>query len=192
MSLIPGWVRGLSWYTALLALVAGAMIHISATLVIPHFAKASAFQRLSQSLPLNRMRILPPADADNQPLPYLGPDMRLAVCRYDVSDGPVEITMALPDKGWALGLYSRMGDNFYVMPAQENRSTDITLTLIPPGERSFSLLTLGGRTSVTSISQVEVPEMEGFVVIRAPLRGRAFAGEIEQTLKRAQCSVKRS
>lgn len=192
MSMMPAWLRGLSWYTAILALVAGAVIHIAATLVLPQFAKASAFQRLSQSLPVNRMRLLPAADAGNQPLPYLGPDMRLAICRYDVGDGPVSVTIALPDKGWALGLYSRQGDNFYVLPAQENRSADITLTLIPPGERSFSLLTLGGRTAVLSISQIEVPETEGFIVIRAPLRGRAFAGEIEQTLKRAQCAVKRN
>lgn len=192
MPMMPGWLRSLSWYTALTALVTGAMIHITATLVVPHFAKASAFQRLSQSLPVNRMRILPPADAAAQPLPYLGPDVRLAVCRYDVGDGPVALTVALPDKGWTMGLYTEWGDNYYVMPAQESRSGDITLTLVPPGERSFSLLTLGGRTAQTSLSQVEVPEPTGFAVIRAPMRGRAFAAEIEATLKRAGCAVSRS
>jgi uncharacterized membrane protein len=192
MSMIPGWIRGLSWYTALVALVTGAMIHITATLVVPQLAKASAFQRLSQVLPLNRMRILPPADAATQPLPYLGPDVRLAVCRYDVSDGPVALTVALPDKGWTLGLYTEWGDNYYVLPAQESRAGDTTITLIAPGERSFSLLTLGGRTTQTSLSQVEVPELTGFAVIRAPMRGRAFAAEIEATLKRAGCAVSRS
>lgn len=192
MPTLPGWLRGLSWYMVVVALVSGGMIHIAATLVVPHFARASAFQRLSQSLPVNRMRILPPADAASQPLPYLGPDVRLAICQYDVGDGPVAITMALPDKGWTLGLYTPSGDNFFVMPAQESRSSDLTLTLVPPGERSFSLLTLGGRTAPTSLSQVEVPEAIGFAVIRAPMRGRAFAAEIETTLKRAGCAVSRS
>ena len=192
MSMMPGWIRGLSWYTLILAAVTGALIHISATLVVPHFAKASAFQRLSQSLPLNRMRILPAADATSQPLPYLGPDVRLALCHYDLSDGPVGVTAALPDKGWSLGLYTPAGDNYYVMPAPENRSGDLTLTIVPPGERSFSLLTLGGRTAQTSLSQVESPELKGFAVIRAPLRGRAFANEIEAALKRAGCAVNRS
>ncbi|MGE0701981.1 MAG: hypothetical protein AB7O57_22985, partial [Hyphomicrobiaceae bacterium] len=98
--MIPDWVRGLSWYTALLALVAGGIIHISATLVVPQLARASAFQRLSEVLPVNRMRVLPPVDADTQPLPYLGPDVRIAVCRYDVGDGPVSVTVSLPDRGW--------------------------------------------------------------------------------------------
>lgn len=191
VSMIPGWLKRLSLYTALLAMVAGGMIHIVATLVVPQFAKASAFQRLSQSLPVNRMRVLPPIDASNQPLPYLGPDVRLAVCRYDIGDGPVAVTAALPDMGWTLGLYTVWGDNFYVLPAQEGRSAEITLTLIPQGERSFSLLTLGGRATQTSISQIEVPEPQGFAVIRAPTRGRAFGAEIEAGLKRAGCEVRR-
>lgn len=190
--MIPRWLRGVSLYTAVLAVVAGGIIHIAATLVVPQLARASAFQRLSQALPVNRMRVLAPADASSQPLPYLGPDERLAVCQYDVSDGPVSVTMALPDKGWTFGLYTKQGDNFYVLPAQEQRAADITLTLIPQGERSFSLLTLGGRTTQTSISQIEVPAATGFMVIRAPVRGRAFAAEIEATLRRAGCEVRRS
>lgn len=185
------WLESLSPLTVLLALVAGGMIHLTATLVVPQLAKASAFQRLAQSLPVNRMRVLPPVDAAAQPLPYLGPDVRLAVCQYDVSDGPVALTVALPDKGWTLGLYTGWGDNFYVLPAQESRVSDMTLTLVPAGERSFSLLTLGNRAAVTSISQIEVPEAIGFAVIRAPMRGRAFAAEIEATLKRAGCAVRR-
>jgi uncharacterized membrane protein len=189
--MIPGWMKGLSWYTALVALVVGGLIHIVATMVVPQFAKASAFQRLAQSLPVNRMRILPPFDATTQLLPYTGPDVRLAVCHFDVSDGPVALRIALPDTGWMLGLYTEWGDNFYVLPAQEGRAADLTLTLIAAGERSFSLLTLGGRTTQTSISQIEVPEKTGFAVIRAPMHGRAFAGEIEATLKRAGCEVRR-
>ncbi|MDX2159019.1 MAG: hypothetical protein SFW09_21150 [Hyphomicrobiaceae bacterium] len=191
MSMIPRWVRGISLYTTVLALVAGGIIHIMATLVVPQLAKASAFQRLTDSLPLNRMRMLPPSEAGGQPIPFLGPDVRLAICRYDVSDGAVAVTFALPDKGWTFGAYTNHGDNFYVLPAQEQRASDITLTLVAPGERSFSLLTLGRPQAVLSISQIEVPETTGFVVIRAPVRGRAFAGEIEAVLRRAQCAVRR-
>lgn len=191
MPLIPGWLKGLSWYTALLGLVVAGLVHVVATLMIPQVSSASAFQRLSRSLPVNRMRILPPVDAASQLLPYVGPDVRLAVCRYDVADGPVAVTVALPESGWTLGLYTSWGDNFYVLPAQEARIGDITLSLIPRGERSFSLLTLGGRATQTSISQIEVPEQSGFAVVRAPMRGRAFTAEIEAALKRAGCAMAR-
>jgi uncharacterized membrane protein len=191
MPMMPGWMKRLSWYTLLLALVVGGIIHIAATMILPQFAKASAFQQLAQALPVNRMRILPPIDAATQPLPYVGPDVRLAVCRYDVSDGPVAVKVALPDSGWMLALYTEAGDNFFVLPAQEGRTVDISLTLIPRGERSFSLLSFGGRITQTSVSQIEVPRTKGFAVVRAPMRGRAFAGEIETALKRSGCETRR-
>jgi len=186
-----GWIRRLSWYTVLLALVVGGLIHIGATMIVPPLAKANAFQELAQVLPVNRMRILPPINAATQPLPYVGPDVRLAVCRFDVVDGPVTIRVTLPDSGWMLALYTEGGDNFFVLPAQEGRSADLSLTLTPRDERSFSLLSLGGRPAQTSVSQIEVPENTGFAVVRAPMRGRAFAGEIEAMLKRASCAVDR-
>lgn len=191
LPMMPGWIRQLSWYTALLALVAGGLIHIAVTMMVPQLATAGAFQDLAQSLPINRMRILPPFDAATQPLPYMGPDVRIAVCRFDVSDSPVAIKVNLPDSGWMLALYTEWGDNFFVLPAQEGRAADVNLTLTAPSERSFSLLSLGGRTAQTSISQIEAPEKTGFAVIRAPMRGRAFAGEIEETLKRAGCEAGR-
>ena len=190
LPMIPRWLRRLSLYTAVLALVSAGIVHISATLVLPQLAKASAFQRLADQLPENVMRVLPAAGADSQPIPYLGPDVRLAVCRYNVSDGPIMITLGLPDRGWTMGLYTPQGDNFYVLPAQVQRAGDITLTLVVKGERSFSLLTLGRPAAVLSISQIEVPESTGFIVIRAPVRGRAFAEEIEKTLRRARCGIK--
>ena len=189
--MMPAWTKRLSWYTALLALVVGGLIHIAATMIVPQLAKASAFQQLAQMLPVNRMRILPPIDAATQPLPYVGPDVRLAVCRFDVGDSPVAVKVTLPDSGWMLALYTEAGDNFYILPAQEGRAVDLTLTLTARGERSFSLLSFGGRAAQTSISQIEVPQTKGFAVVRAPMRGRAFAGEIESTLKRSGCEVSR-
>lgn len=192
MPMIPEWMRRLSWYTALLALVVGGLIHIGATMVTPQFAKANAFQNLAHTLPVNTMRILPPIDATTQPLPYVGPDVRLAICRFDVSEGSVGMTVTLPDDGWMLALYTDDGDNFYVLPAQQGRASDLSLTLSArQGERPFDFLSLGRRTAQTSVSKIEVPKKTGFAVLRAPMRGRAFAGEIEKTLKRAECKVSR-
>jgi uncharacterized membrane protein len=189
--MIPRWMTRVNWYVVLVAVVVGGLVHVVTTLLVPQLATAGAFQQLSHALPVNRMRVLPTVDVATQPLPYIGPDTRLAICQFDVSDGAVAIRAALPDSGWTLSLYTASGDNFYVLPAQEGRAGDVTLTVVPPGKRSFSLLTLGGRTPPTSLSQIESPQATGFAVIRAPMRGRAFAAEIEAALKRAACEVRR-
>ena len=191
MPVIPSWLRRLSWQTTLVALVSGGIIHISATLLMPRLATASAYQRLAASLPANRMRVLPPATAESQHLPFVGPDVRLAVCRFDVSTTAVTVTAMLPDRGWTLGLYTPQGDNFYVIPAQDFRRSEVSFTLAPQTDRFLGFINLG-RAADTSASEISVPSPQGLVVLRAPIRGRAYQAEAEAILQRAQCSTQRS
>lgn len=174
-----------------IALVSGAIIHIGSTLAVPRLAKGSAYDKLAAGLPLNTMQVLPPATATVQPLPFVGPDVRLAVCRYDVSQGPVSIAVQLPEKGWSLGLYTRAGDNFHAVPAQDFRKTTVQFTLVPPPEKLLGIFNWG-RTADTSASRISVPQPEGLVVLRAPLRGRAYQSETDAVLARAQCAPARS
>ncbi len=182
----PGWIRKASWHTALAALVAGGIIHILATLVVPRLAPASTFQRLTQSLQMNRMYVLPQATRDTQVVPFLEADLRLAVCRYDVTDGPISLSVTLPEKGWSLALYSSQGDNFFVLPAQEMRRSNLSLTLVPPPEKLFGLFNWG-RTANTTATEIQVPAPRGLIVVRAPLRSRSHAAEIDSVLQKAQC-----
>lgn len=191
MTLIPNWLKRLRWAAILTALVAGGIIHISATLMMPQLATASSVQRLADQLPLNRMRVLPPSTAGSQLLPFIGPDVRMAVCRYDVTDGPIKVTAVLPDKGWTVSLYTLQGDNFYALPSQDFRRLEVGFQLVPQAERYLSIFSLG-RSAETNASQVAVPQMQGLIVIRAPLHGRAFQSEAEALLSRAQCTLHRA
>lgn len=178
------------WLVLAVALVAGAVIHIGATLAVPRLAKGSALDRLSTDLPIHSMRLLPAATVNSQPLPFISPDVRLAVCRYDVSQGPVVISAQLPDKGWSLGLYTRTGDNFYSVAASDFRKSEVRFTLVPPPEKLLGIFNWG-RTADTSASRISVPQNEGLIVVRAPMRGRVYQSETEAVLSRAQCASAR-
>lgn len=185
---LPAWTARIGWRMALTSLVAGGIIHIVATLVIPKFAAENAYQRLAADLPFNRMRVLPPTTAERQPLSFVGPDVRLAVCRYSVAEGPVTITATLPDRGWSLSAYSTRGDSFYAVPAQDMRILDVTLTLAPKPEKFLGLFSLG-RTFENNLTQIQAPTPEGLIVIRAPLRGRVYQSDVESMLRKARCQI---
>ena len=191
MPLMPAWTRKLSWQVVAVSAVMAGIIHIASTLIVPKLATPSAYHRLSAALPVNSMRVLPPATATTQVLPFVGPDVRLAVCRYDVSEGPVQISAVLPESGWTLGLYTPDGDNFYAITAQELRRTDVRFTLAPPAERFLGLFNWG-RTADTTTTQITVPQTTGVVVLRAPLRGRAYQYETESMLALAQCAKQKA
>jgi len=186
MPLIPGWLKRLSWQTVAVAAVTGGIVHIMATLVLPQFARATAFQRIASKLSLNAMHVLPPATPDAQLLPFLSADERIAVCKFDIEAGPVDVTAVLPEKGWSLGLYTASGDNFYVIPAQDMRRFEVALTLVPAQERFFGTIGLGKQVDL-SATQVQVPTNVGYVVVRGMSRGRSYTADIEQTLKKARC-----
>lgn len=191
MSMIRDRLRQVSWQFVALALVTGGIVHIIATLVVPHFATASAFQRFAAALPVNRMHVLAPAKPGQQPLPFVSPDERLAVCHFTVAGGPIEIAAELPDRGWTLGLYTPHGDNFFLLPAHDMRRTQVKLQLVPPSDRVLGFLNLFSRTPLPSPTEITAPVTEGMLVVRAPLRGRAYAHEIEAVLRQVHCGPKR-
>ncbi len=186
------WFGPLKWHVALVALACGGLLHIGTTFLAPQFAKGSAAMRIAIDLPANKMVMLPPASAKSQPLPFMSPDMRYAVCRYDAGTGPIAVTATLADKGWSFGLYTLEGDGFYAVPSQTARRTDVSLvlSLTPPADRPFSFLGLG-RTPGQDASNVTLPQREGLVIIRASLKGEAYVKEIEAYLGRATCAPHR-
>lgn len=187
----PSRLWRIRWQTLLVSLLAGGVVHILATLVVPKLATGTAWQKVGTSLPTNRMIVLPPATPDKQVLPFVGPDVRLAICRYDVGNGPVNIVATLPDKGWTLGIYTPAGDNFYAIPAQDFRRVEVRFVLSPPAEKFLGMFEWGRQPDSTA-GNIAVPTTQGLVVLRAPLRGRAYTSEIEAVLARAQCTPQRS
>jgi uncharacterized membrane protein len=184
--------RALNGYVLAVALVGAGIVHIAATLLVPLLATGGAVQRLLADLPPNKMLVLPPVTAESQPLPFMSPDTRVAVCRYDVSGGPVTISALLPDKGWSLGLYTPEGGTFYVVPAQDLRRAEVKFTLVPHGEEPSVGFLGSSRTSVAEPSQIRVPHHEGLVIVRASLRGLAYKTELEAQLARATCGLQRT
>lgn len=187
------WFGPLKWHVALVALICAGLVHITMTFLTPQMAKSRAAQRIALDLPLNKMVVLPPPSAKSQPLPFMSPDMRYAVCRYDAGSGPVAVNATLADKGWSFGLYTLEGDGFYAVPSQTGRRTDVNLvlSLSPPADRTFGFLNLG-RTPEQDASNVTLPQREGLVIIRASLKGQAYVKEIEAYLGRATCAPHRT
>ncbi|MBV1695053.1 MAG: hypothetical protein KGP27_11380 [Hyphomicrobiales bacterium] len=173
-------------YTLLTAAVAGGILHILVVLAVPTLGWGSAFSRLAADLPLNKMVILPASAPGRSVLPFLAPDMRYAMCRYEVIGGPVKVTATLPEVGWSLAVYTPQGDNFYAAPAHETRRTDLAFTLLPASDRLINL-TPGQRRADVDIGSVTSPSREGLIVLRAPVKGESYLSTLEPFLRSASC-----
>lgn len=184
-------LREVGWRTAVGALLLAGIIHIGATLAIPHVGPGTAFTRLGAMLPVNRLVVLPPIAPGKQPLPFMTPDALYAMCRYDLSSDSLAVTVMMADAAWTLSLHTPQGDNFYVMPAQTQRRAEVSLTLVPGIDRLGELVAVPRRVTAQE-TQIASPSWQGLVVVRAPMRGLAWRAETEAALARASCTpVKR-
>ena len=191
MPTLPKWLSEVGWRTVIGALLLGGIIHILATLAVPLVSARTAFATLRDSLPANRMVILPPPVPGKQALPFLTPDAVYAMCRYDVSVDSLQVTVAMAHAGWTLSMHTPQGENFYVMPSQQLRRNQITLTVVPAIDRLNEFSPTPRRIGAPD-SNITSPSAEGLVMVRAPLKGLSWRGETEAYLRRATCTpVKR-
>ena len=177
-------------HVLLVAVICAAILHILATLAAPRLAGGTPFARLSPIAPFHTFQVLPPVTPQTQPLAFMAPDVRYAICRYDTSKGPVSVSVRLPSSGWTLSLYTPEGDNIYTAVGQDGQSSDIALQLTPVADR-FLGLTPEARGKVTeATSSLDLATGRGMVVVRAPDRGLAYRADTEAILKRATCTAR--
>jgi uncharacterized membrane protein len=186
---LPRWTHQVGWRTVMGALLLGGVLHVSATLAIPQLGPGAAYRKLQDALPANTMVVVAPAQPGKQLLPYMIPDAFYAICRYTVAEGPVAVTAPIGEAGWALSLHTPQGENFYVVPSQQLDRTDLSLVLVPGGDRGGGdLFRSSPRSGALGESQVASPSLEGLIVIRAPLKGLAWRAQTETLLSRAKCT----
>jgi uncharacterized membrane protein len=173
-----------------LALFAVLILHILATLAAPRLAPSTAYSRLADLLPVNSMQILPPIAPGAQPLPFMGPDSRYAMCRFDSTKGPVQISAILPGAGWSLSLFTDKGDSLYTSVAQPGRRTEISLVLVTSDEKFAGLTPEASGQSVKEDRSLSLPAKRGIAILRAPDQGLAYKALNEAELKRSLCGMR--
>lgn len=171
------------------ALFAAGILHILATLATPRLIPTSGYSELARDLPKNEMQILPAVTAEAQPIPFLSPDARYAVCRFDTKGGAVSLSALLAEPGWMLALYSPAGDNFFTSVASPQRRPEVSVLLVP-GDETWRREDVG--IAVTNEATLTIPANKGVAVIRAPDRGEAYGARALAELKRARCQYRKA
>lgn len=172
------------WLTG--ALIGAAILHILTVLYLAERTEHRGITALDRVTAINEMVALPATTPDDQVLPFMAPDVRYAICRYDLSEGPVTVRTAFGDGTWSIALYNRTGSNFYGISSAELQRREIELLLAPSSEGGTASLPISKEVVATNIT-VNVPEKQGIAIIRAPLLGNAYVAETEQILAQSRC-----
>ena len=149
------------WMKIVLAtLLLASVLHVVIASLIPHAITAVFIARVAQQAGTNRV-ITPPLPTDkSRQVVKPSPDLLYATCIYDVSGGPVRVSIAPPATYWSLSLFGRNTDNFFKINA-----ADIT--------NGKAELILGGAKDATdakrrfpAVTFVQTPQATGVLLAR--------------------------
>lgn len=179
--------RDNNWKWVFVTLTLSGIIHILAVFSLPHVVQQSGWSRLSE-MPLNQMQFLDKLENKVAPLEMLAPDISYAICRYDVSLGPVSVISDVPNDLFSIGVYDTLGQNFYILFGANIQREKLNVILV--NKKDLDDMQAAVAEGSDDIILVEVPENQGVVLLRAPVRGPAYEQTIETILSKATCQRK--
>jgi uncharacterized membrane protein len=177
-------------YIALGVVLAG-LIHVIAVLTLPMLAPRDAQARLAALGPANTMIELPEPSPGRQVMPMMAPDVRYAVCRYDLSNGPVRLKARIADELWLIAFYTPLGENFYTVIGADLKQPEIDLIIAAP-DQTVAEVGVDSPEEFDKVVVVSSPVVEGIALIRAPLAGPSRSAEAERALKDTYCGPHKS
>ena len=124
---LPKWMREVGWRTVVGAVLLGGIMHIGATLAVPLLGPGNAFPGCATTCPSTAWwSCRRPRRASSRCRSWR--PTRSTPCAATTSRvDSLAVSAALAEPGWTLSLHTPQGDNFYVMPAQQLRRSEVSL-----------------------------------------------------------------
>jgi uncharacterized membrane protein len=156
-------MRWLLWILA--GLVLGGIVHLASVLFLPRTAVRDAYSRLLPMTPINAVVPLAAPTPQAAVVPFMDPAFATAICRYDLSKGPLKVTAPVSQAYTSVSFYTRLGAAHYAITDRAAGRRIIELDLMTPAQKSQ----LPEEEDVTAADRliVESPTPTGLIVMRA-------------------------
>ena len=156
-------IRWLLWLLA--GALLGGVVHLVAVLILPQTATQDAYLRLTPIAQVNTVATLPQPTPQNEVMPFMDPAFASAVCRYDLSGGPIKLTVPVSPAYTSVSFYTRRGVAYYAINDRSAGRRQIKLQLMTAAQRAD----LPEEEDVTAADRliVESPSDTGLILMRA-------------------------
>lgn len=175
----------------LLAIVAGALlggvVHLVSVLALPRVATLDAYSRLAPITALNAVTPLPAAAPNSAPMPFMDPAFASAACRYDLSDGPIKLTVPVSQAYTSVSFYTRSEVAYYAINDRSAGRKVIELDLMTEAQHAE----LPEEEDVTSADRliIDSPSTTGLIVLKALAPEPGLMAQAQASLAAATCRV---
>ncbi len=143
----------------------GGVVHLATIIILPRTATHDAYARLAAIAPVNTITPLPLPKPDNAIMPFMDPAFATAVCRYDLGQGPLKLTVPVSLAYTSVSFYTRYDVAYYAINDRAAGRRVIELELMTPEQHSA----MPEDEDVTAADRliVESPTGTGLIAIKA-------------------------
>ena len=167
--------------------ILGAVVHLVSVLALPRIATQDAYSRLATATEVNTVTPLPVVDPNNAPLPFMDPAFALAVCRYDLSNGPIKLSVPVSQGYTSVSFYTRSDVAYYAINDRSAGRRVIELDLMTEAQHAE----LPEDEDVTAADRliIDSPAATGLIVMKALAAEPGLMMQAQASLAASSCRV---
>lgn len=155
-------IRWILWILG--GVLLGGIVHLATVLALPRTSTQDAYARLSAVASVNAVTALPQPTPQTAVLPFMDPSFAAAVCRYDLTSGPLKLSIPVTQAYTSVSFYTPRGVAFYAINDRAAGRRVIELDLMTAEQHAA----LPDDEEVTAADRliVESPTETGLILLR--------------------------
>jgi hypothetical protein len=176
------------WVFAILGgILLGGVVHLVSVLALPRVATLDAYSRLTPISKVNAVTAIPMPTPNQAPMPFMDPAFASAVCRYDLSNGPIKLTVPVSQAYTSVSFYTRNEIAYYAINDRSAGRKVIELDLMTEAQHND----LPEEEDVTAADRliIDSPTATGLIVMKALAPEPGLVAQAQASLAAASCRV---
>jgi uncharacterized membrane protein len=174
------------WLLLLLGgILLGGVVHLAAIFILPRTATQDAYSRLALIAPVNKVVPLPEPTSEKALMPFMDPAFAESICRYDLSQGPLKLTVPLSTAYTSVSFYTYEDVAYYAINDRAAGRGAIELDLMTAEQHAE----VPENEDITAADRliVESPTLTGLIAIRALAPEPGLLPAAQRVVAAAQC-----
>jgi uncharacterized membrane protein len=174
-------------FTIIAGVLLGGIVHLVSVLALPRIASQDAYSRLTPLTKLNTVTALPLADPNNALMPFMDPAFATAICRYDLSGGPIKLAVPVSQSYTSVSFYTRSDVAYYAINDRSAGRKVIELDLMTEAQHAE----LPEDEDVTAADRliIDSPTATGLIVLKALAAEPGLMPQAQASLAASSCKV---
>jgi len=173
-------------FTIIAGVLLGAVVHLVSVLALPRIATQDAYSRLTPMTKLNTVTALPLAEPNNAPMPFMDPAFAIAICRYDLSGGPIKLAVPVSQAYTSVSFYTRNEVAYYAINDRSAGRKVIELDLMTEAQHAE----LPEDEDVTAADRLIIDSpTTGLIVLKALAPEPGLMTQAQASLAASSCKV---